>query len=361
LACDAAVDVIRDAVDGGRFEQARELAYKIKGLSQKLKSTVQEKGGHLHFFILDRQVLEVPESVAETLPNILSDYTQELHVFVGMGMTFREAAMACRASKLSGEIEMYDATDPRFEGVSEYFKSENPFELPVNLFDVTMPENEEIEPEAGNSKGPAIPSIQEALSAEAQLVQAMAQAMQGGAPEQAQAAQQAQPRDLREALEGQQIQGYQPQQPQQAQAAQQAQQAQPAQPAEETAQAAPEEPDTGERLNGLLSQVKESLPNIMELHDKNPQAYRAAMNLIQKLVMVAKERNVQKAEEITEALNKKLELRLPVGFRRGNKRKVLVNGREVWREMSAGMVQDSHGQPISIKEANREAQNKNRG
>ncbi len=39
---------------------------------------------------------------------------------------------------------------------------------------------------------------------------------------------------------------------------------------------------------------------------------------------------------------------------------MLVDGKEKWREMSSGIVQDNQGKPISIREHNKEADNNQR-
>lgn len=93
----------------------------------------------------------------------------------------------------------------------------------------------------------------------------------------------------------------------------------------------------------------------MALHDKNPEAYKAAMALVQKIVLAAKHGQTKKAEDITEDLEKAIRLRLPVGARKGNKLKVLINGHEVWRSMASGQVKDAQGEPVSVRSSNKEA------
>lgn len=353
ISCQGVADAIRDAIDHGRFAEARSLSYKANGLSRKLASAVQERGGHLQMFTYDRQVMEVPSTVAEDMPQYLDPYVKDMPgmVAAGLGLTFREAVAAMKASEISGEIEMYDPEDARFEGVSEYVKAEQPYELPVNMFDVTVPQED---PKPNQEGFVSRPEIEEELQAQAALIQAIAQVMGGG--QQAQQPPQPEARDLREALEGGPVEGYQPQQPQGQEGQDKPQPKGEETEKEEMGSEGGSEVDS--RLGTLLHSVKASLPQIMSLHDKNPAAYKAAMNLVQKLVAVAKERRVKKAEDITDELNKTIHLRLPVGARKGNKRKVLVGGKEVWRQMGAGQVQDAQGQPISVKSHNRTADGK---
>lgn len=359
ISCQGVADAIKDAVDQGRFSEARSLSYQAAGLARKLASHVQEKGGHLDVFLLERQVMEVPSTVAEDMPNYLEPYMSELPgmVAAGMGLTFREAVSAMQASEISGEIEMYDPDNVKFSGVSEYVKAEQPYQIPVNMFDVTVPGEKPIE---SDEDFKSRPSADEEMQAQAMLVQALAQIMGGG--QQMQQPQQQDPRDLREALEGGQIDGYQPHEdagdksPKKDSKGSDSGDKSPKKDTSDKEVEKEEEGDTDDRLDKLLHGVKASIPQIMALHDKNPEAYKAAMSLVQKLVAVAKERRVKKAEEITDALNKAL--KLPIGSRRGNRRKVLVNGREAWRQMASGQVQDQQGQPISVKSSNKASEGK---
>lgn len=356
-------DEIRDAVDQGAFDAAKDLAYRCRSLCDKIQSMIQERGGHIHLFLYERQVLEVPPSMAEDMPMILEGYTKNLKGMVscGMGLSFREAVAAMHISAATGEIEMYDPEDEKFEDVSQFVSKadgpgthsspkETPMQLPVNLFDATVPKPEPKEDDEGFVSRPGFK--QEAQMHMA-MVQAMAQVLQGGSQQQ-QAQQQAasqQPRDLREALEGKQVEGYQP-------ASDKPQAKEPPKQEELKAEepaAESEEDDSHAKLDSLLSKIKTDLPQIMALHDKNPEAYKAAMALVQKLLIAAKQGRVKKAEEFTAELEKAIRLRLPVGARKGNKIKVRVDGKERWRQMGAGQVLDSKGQPVSVRSSNKDA------
>jgi hypothetical protein len=289
---------------------------------------------------------------------ILEGYSKDIPglIAVGMGLSFREAVAAMHASIATGDIEMYDPENPIFEGVGEYIrKVEQPLELPVNMFDATIPKVEGEDPDQDGFV--AKPEFEKDVEMQSAMVQAMAQVLQGGQQQQQQMMQQAQqqPRDLREALEGKQVDGYAPAEEGEEGKGKKSKDSEGSGEKSETK--GDDEGDEGDsdKLDALLGKVKESLPQIMALHDKNPQAYKAAMALVQKLVQVAKQGKTKKAEEVTDELEKAIRLRLPVGARKGNKRKVLVDGKEVWRSMAAGQVQDSKGQPISVRESNKEA------
>ena len=301
ISCQGVTDAIRDAVDQGQFNDARALSYKTTGLARKLASQVQEKGGHLTVFIPERQVMEVPSSVAEDMPSYIEPYMQELPgmVAVGMGLTFGEAVMAMKTSLISGEIEMYDPKDSKFGRDNEYAKadaegshSEMPYQLPVNMFDVTVPETEPVEP---NNEGfVSRPEVEEELQAQAALIQALAQLMTGGQqPQPGQPGQPGQdPRDLREALEGGPVEGYQPQEEGEGKGSEKKPKKESKKKdSDEKAEKDDEEGGAEKRLGKILSDVKASLPQIMALHDKNPAAYKAAMTLVQKLDICAFRKN----------------------------------------------------------------------
>lgn len=370
ISCQGVADTIRDEVDDGNFAQAKTLSFKAQALADKLASFVAQKGGHLHLNLLERQIIEAPESVAEELPNILEGYRQDLPgmICVGVGLTFEEASTAMKLSHLTNDIELYDPDDNRFSGAKQYTtKSEGQVTLPINMFDQTVPgvqqhdmateQQEQEVDDASEQKFITKPGIEEELEAESALVQAIAQILSGGAQQQQQ--QQAQqPRDLREALEGGPVEGYQP-----AQSGQSRQQGKPqvkGKPGEkeEKAEADPSSDATDAKLGALLHSVKASLPQIMAMHKENPDAYKSAMNLVQKLVGLTKERRMKKYENMAEDLNKAIRLKLPVGSRDGKWMKVMVNGKEVWRQAGAGLTMDAQGQPVSVKSANKQATGK---
>jgi hypothetical protein len=58
----------------------------------------------------------------------------------------------------------------------------------------------------------------------------------------------------------------------------------------------------------------------------------------------------------SQKLNKSSKLRFPVGTIRNRKKKVIVNGKAVWRSIISGQVRDSQGNAISIKSHNKQAE-----
>jgi hypothetical protein len=129
---------------------------------------------------------------------------------------------------------------------------------------------------------------------------------------------------------------------------------------------------TNQKLAKLLLTVKQQLPQLMALHDSNPQAYKQSMAMIQKLVQLAhgrkKEAAKSETDETIESLEKAFGRRLkgwkghfghkyPVGTRLGRRVKVLIDGKETWRQVASGQVKDARGQDVSVRSSNAVASN----
>ena len=72
-----------------------------------------------------------------------------------------------------------------------------------------------------------------------------------------------------------------------------------------------------------------------------------------------KKKETKKSE--IDSINAKLDeltkgMKYPIGTRKGRKVKVIIDGKAVWRSMSAGRVQDARGQAISVKSHNAAAE-----
>jgi hypothetical protein len=78
---------------------------------------------------------------------------------------------------------------------------------------------------------------------------------------------------------------------------------------------------------------------------------------------VAKAKRVKKGEveTLTDALNKAIHIRYPVGTTKDRKKKVLINGKEQWRSMESGQVKDPKGEPISVRSSNAQADDGSEG
>jgi hypothetical protein len=363
--CQQVTDRIRSLLDGAYFSEATKMSNDIKSFSNKIENLVSTKGGHLYVLLDDRQVMEIPLTVAEELPNIIEGYRNAFrsNLACGLGLTFDEAIRAVQKSLNTGEIEMHDpSSDTQY---SDFDKSEPSFELSPNVFSQSINNPDSL---GRKSKTPKKSnedeydpftrlSPQQENANEKQFLQTIAETL--GAPSQEQmqqqmmAQQQAQnpPRDLREALHGGAVQGYQPKEEQPKESEQGSSDSQ--QPEEDD-----EHDALNQKLGTLLSTVKEKLPQIMSLAESNPKVYEQAMKLVHKLVDVTKKKRkidkseavLNEAESITEELNKAL--RFPVGAVHNRKKKVIVNGKAVWRSVISGLTMDNEGNAISTKSHN---------
>lgn len=363
---DEVLERLRELIDLGAFSEAKDLQYQLDALADKAKSVLSTRGGHLHLSTPCRTVMEMSITVAEEFPVILSGYRAFFgtKMGTGMGLDLHEAAAAAKKSLMTHEIELYDPKDESFK--ADFFKALDDaptkgrtFELPPNLFDPLSPPSPE--PKEDNQQRAILTTPEQSMQAEAAMLQAIMQQLSPPPPQQPQQQDQTaqqpnqdqsqEPRDLLEILHGQPVPGRD--------VPPQAQQSEPASNAE------PNEPkdETQEKLAALLAGVQDRIPKLMSLADTNPDAFKKVMALVHKLVDVARTKKVQKGEvtTLTEELNKAIRLRLPVGSVKGRRKKVLVNGREVWRQMSAGQVLDSHGQAVSVKSSNAKADDGSEG
>jgi hypothetical protein len=234
------------------------------------------------------------------------------------------------------------------------------------------PPPEELKPEDDDYI--PMPDAKTQLEAENQMIQAVVQQIGGQQiqemQQQMQQAQQpadgGQPRDLMEALHGEQIPGRETQLNENSGGNPEG--APPEEEGEEGSEKEGKSKEGGEegedegsshndQLGQLLATVKQQIPQLMQLADSNPEAYKQTMNMVHKLLAYAKTakgKSAKKSElfDMTEELNKAIHLKLPVGSRKGKYKKVLLDGKEVWRQVSAGQVTDGKGQPISVKVAN---------
>ncbi|RLF65138.1 MAG: hypothetical protein DRN30_04580, partial [Thermoplasmata archaeon] len=130
-----------------------------------------------------------------------------------------------------------------------------------------------------------------------------------------------------------------------------------------------EESTSDDKIAAQLDNIKGQIPQIMGLADKDPKAFKQTMNMINKLIQLAHSRSKttkksetrEKIEQLIKAINSKASTKpsshgiiYPVGTRLGRYKKVLVEGKSTWREMSSGAVKDNSGNPISVKEYNKQ-------
>lgn len=392
-----ALDRLERYVDEGDSLNAKKYQYQLESITNKIKNFCQERGGTLHLSVPNRIVFEVDAVSAEQIPMILESYIDsfEKHIAVGLGMDWQEAASAANKSKETHRLELFEPTGAYVQHV---YKSESDFDLSpevlaayrkpdVNIYsDPTQPK-----PLIRENKQPLpqTPTLEESVRLEQENLAITLNSVGGMPPAPAPAPQpQAQPQMAPQDAEQQS-------QPQQGQPEES--QGQPTEDKEQIPEDAtapdgrkyqlhepePEEkeeiePDMVEGENDHnedpqeekifehLRRLKEELPEIMALKAKDPEAFKDAIKLIQMLISAAKQKqDVKKSErrqteldELAKALvqrarpHTKTPRGLPVGTTWNRRKKVLINGKQIWRSVASGLTADSTGQPISVKSHN---------
>ena len=361
IACDEVTDKLRGWLDNGHFEDAVKYAQLIHDFCDKIQKFAQEKGGHLYVSLYDRQIMELPASAADQLPYIIEGYKEDLgrdKIAVGIGLDYMEAARAAQHSRTTGEIELftpgetptYKAEDPI--GASGDLKLDTDVSLPPNIFDPQLPPKmvEKVTPKEPHFT--SRPEMDKEIAAETKMLQAIGQQMQPPtppAPPPGQPGGSAQPQDLMEALHGGPVPGHQPQQAE-------------AEGKPEEGEKEGEFPDEeagAEKLYGALANIQQKIPQLMELHDKNPEAFKRSMDLINKLMKLTQTKKSEKLslklEELKKAFAAGTKRNWPVGTTINRRKKVLVDGKSVWRSIISGQVRDDHGQIISVKSSNKQS------
>jgi hypothetical protein len=381
IATDGVSDKIRDLVDSGYFAEAQDLDFHLKSITEKLKLLVGERGGSVKLSIYDRQVLELPITVAEELPLILAGYRQVFGslMSVGMGLDLNEAAWAAKKSTFTNDIEMYDPKDESYKDLKKALNIEDEvFNQPgIAQYDVTHPKSPKPDADAANvGKFVGGLNAQQQLEAENSMIQATVQQLMGPANEMQQQMQQQQqqmaeqqaqgngdgegPSSLLEAMSGEKKKDKPDSSTKQKKESSKDDNDEDSEDFDDSNDDKSSKDDSDEDSTGddstdkiasLLANVQEKMPKLMELHDKNPEAFKKVVALVQKLVASVKSKEkVSKSElaNATEDLNKMIKLRYPVGSVRNRKKKVIVNGKASWRSIASGQVKDTKGNAISV-------------
>lgn len=386
IATDGVSDKIRDLVDSGYFAEAQDLDHHLKAISDKINHLVGERGGSVKLSTYDRIVLELPITVAEELPLILAGYRQVFGslMSVGMGLDLREAALSAKKSTFTNDIEMYDPNDETYKELKKTLGIEDEvFNQPgVAQYDVTHPKSPK--PDADQtSVGKFVAGLnpQQQLEAENAMIQATVQQLMGPAQQmqeqmqqqQAQLAQQqAQgngegegPSSLLEALSGEKKKDKPDTEAKQKKSSDSKDSDKDSDSEDDSEDS---EDSTGDdqtdKIANLLANVQEKMPKLMELHEKNPEAFKKVVGLVQKLVGAVKSKEKVSKNELlgmTEELNKMIKLKYPVGSVRGRKKKVIVDGKAAWRSVAAGQVKDAKGNAISVASHNEKADDGTQG
>lgn len=375
--CQPIVNAMRDRLDHGAFSEINSLLSYLKSFEEKLSSMAQAVGGHVYVMLYERIVLEIPITLAEQVPDMVKELKSKLgpEISCGIGLDYDEANRACQISAGTGRIEMYGEDTQKND---EY--AEPAFELPPNLFNPDMQHtvNNPIPDRHVDQKAPVLrPALEQELQMDAQYLQAIGQTLGAGAAQEAQqqAAQQQQqaggegeegegPRDLLEALNGGPVDGHQPEDEDEEGSKESKGDSEEGETEEKGEEDGEESAEGDAKLASSLLNIRDRIPELIALQEKNPEAFKQSLAMIQKLIGLARSRKKSstKKSEIDQIngklddLTKKIAMKYPVGTRKGRKVKVIIDGKAVWRSMSAGRVSDSKGQPISVKSHNAAAE-----
>jgi hypothetical protein len=357
---DGVQDKINEMIDAGMFFEATSLNDQLFAISDKINSLISERGGTVRLTTYSRQVLEMPVTVAEELPLILAGYKDVFttKMSVGMGLTPNEAVMAAKKSVLTNQIELFDPEDSFIKEMKKSIEIGEEIFQP-NLSDRTNPEP----PKPTKDKkdfGNYVPGldINQSIQADSQIVNGVLQQLMGPAQQMQQQAQQQmqqqaqqQPGSLLEAMSGDQKKTDKPVShiDQKEQDKEEQKEAAPKKESEEKKPEEDKEDDSNNKIGKLLDNIQQKLPQIMDLKTKDPAAFKQSMSLVHKLLDMAKKDRIKKGEILTDELNKALRLKLPPGSVKGRKKKVVINGKAVWRSVASGQVADpTTGQAISV-------------
>lgn len=371
-------------LDSGNLAEALGKKYYLDGLVDKMKAFVQQYGGSLTVAMYDCIVMQIPFSAAEQLPSITEGYKEALNgqICIGVGLTFVESAKACKKSASTGDIELYDNSTGSFDK-SEARRISNPnVTLPNNVFSPTSPDDDYYQPQAPDDVVMPL-NAEEAMQIETQYIQGLIgqmnpQQSSQQSPAEAPPQGEGQDQNTMDLLNMLSQQGAQPDAQQEGQSGESSDGGGDKQQAEEELEGQVEEAEQdaeaqhNDKLVSALQNVGSQIPQLMELADKNPDAFKQSINMINKLIAFAKQKpkdQVKKMEGLItqcEDLTKRFEQRtvnrgpnasanldLPAGSRKGHYKKVIVNGKEVWRSFKTGQVKDDEdGSDISVRRYN---------
>ena len=398
---DAIVQNLKSLIDSGDLAGANKMSFTLKAFIDKINSQIQQHGCHVQILSESRIIMQIPASIGTDIEMIVKGYEDQFNSkpAVGIGLNFEEAVTAAQYSFKSGEIEMYDP-----ETHSGEIQEDD------EEFDRNVAGYKKIDRDGQvTNQPPLLPSLEESVQMENKLIQGMTQQLMGGQQEgqQQQGQQQAQhqlmsqapedpaqqlqteettpqpftPRNLLEILLGHPMQAHEDDQAlddhelhpylHSDMDKQHQQEEQLAQQQQAQVQAQPEQPQEDQHadLKGITEHMTGKIPELMQLAQNDPAAFKQSMNLVNKLLKLKGKQpsEVQKTEliedyqELTKSRaflhavrrGKGFKHSYPVGTRLGRRIKVkLPNGRTTWRQAESGLVQNVDGTPISVKSNN---------
>lgn len=351
-----------EAEKNSAFEDVHKLAAIGQYVNEKIKSFVTSKGGALLMQRPEANIFNVDDSTLEELEYIIYGYQKSLNVNLpfGMGLELSQAKKAVKKSSITHHPEFYHKDDI-------YYHEETDRDLENIPSKVSRKVEEPV----------LAPGLVESEKARQDYINAMAQATVDATtpppmpqPEQqmqqpGQQMQQPGQEPLQESAPEENVQqvigsipDLKPVNPPMSNGNPQEAGGNPP----ELAQPDDTQEPSYERLINLIATIKMHLPEIMKLQTSNPEAFNASMKFINSAIKLTKhvrEYGIDdlKKGKIPMPKFKKKFVTLPTGTLKDQKMKVrdAKTGRDKWVSLKSGQVMNEAGEPVSVKEHNKEA------
>ena len=351
-------------LDSGNLAEALGKKSYLDGLVEKMKGFVQQYGGSMPIALYDCIIMQVPFNAAEQLPSITQGYQDALknQISIGVGLTFAESTKACKLSSETGKIELFDPQSGEFLKAQSRRVLHPDVTLPANVFSPNSPDDGYYQPDSLEDEVIIAPDADKAIEIETAYIEKLVAQMnppQQEAPPGMPQEEGAPPpegeqgtMDLLRMMSQGEEEGEAA--PEEGAPAPEGESTVPPEAEAEIQQEVDEAEQQAEQWNNdqlaqTLQGVSSKIPEIMAMADQNPDAFKQTMNMVNKLISAAKQRPkdakkseelIQAAKELTKAFERKRiqsgpgagkNTHFPVGTRKRNYKKVLVDGKEVWR------------------------------
>jgi GNAT superfamily N-acetyltransferase len=290
ISADKAAERVLQYMDSQDAGAARDLDFQLTSLISNIKTTLTDKGAHLHVVAMSRVVADLPEESADCLVPYIEQAKKVFRVPIaaGFGRSLAEAMAALSDSQRSGEIEVYGDQDTARRDTEARDKNE-----PVNtMADPTTPQRAAMTPKPDNQDVPSRPSVADTAKQAVGLAQMVLGVQPQPPPQPAPAQTQPQPAQAPNA----------PRKPSLRDLLRRPDEKK-AEPAE-APKPQPQPPGPHEKMSQTLEMIRGYLPNILGLASTNPKAFSQAMGLVSKIAAMSKAMGVAMPESITTRLSK---------------------------------------------------------
>lgn len=348
------------------FDSVHKLAATGQYVNEKIKSFVTSKGGAILMQRPESNIFNVDDSALEELEYIIFGYEKSLNVNLpfGMGMELSQAKKAVKKSLITHHPEFYHKDDIFYAEDTDRDLENIPAKVKKKVEEPVL-----------------APGLEESEKARQDYINLQAQAtMDATTPPPMPEPSQPMPG---QPMPGQEMQQAPGQEPLQESMPEPNVQQVPGSVPQETLMSPPASGDLSQeagdqslgsdgqeegrepsydRLINLIATIKMHLPEIMKLQTSNPDAFNASMKFINSAIKLTKYVREHGTEELTKSKIpmpkfKKKFLTLPTGTVKNQKMKVkdTKTGHDKWVSLKSGQVMNEAGEPVSVKEHNKEA------